>query len=109
VFDGVYVKVGSGVSVGWEVKVSVGGNVGCSEAVSDGEGSGLVVQVDSTSGSGVGWINVVNVPHPIDKNVIARRTKAQRDVLSLSKDGNLMIDEIYTEARNCFGLVPSQC
>ena len=100
-FDGVYVKVGSGVSVGWEIKVSAGGNVGCGEAVPDGEGSGLVVQVGSTSGSGVGWINVVNVPHPIDKNVIARRTKVRR--------GNLMIDETYTETRDCFGLAPSQC
>ena len=92
--------VGSGVSVGWGVKGSMKGKVGCGEAVFVGEGSGLIVQVGSISGSGEGWMNVVNAPHPIDKNVIARMTNVRR--------GNLMNGGIYTENGDCFGLTPSQ-
>jgi hypothetical protein len=71
---GVKVNVGNGVSDGWGVMVSVEVKVGWMVAGSVGEGSGLVVQVGSRVGVGVGWISV-SPPHPIDKYVIARRTK----------------------------------
>jgi len=101
------VKVGSGVPEGCGVNVSVEVKVGCSVAVSVGEGSGLIVQVGSM-GVGAGPMSVVNAPHPIEKNVIVRMTNVQRNVLSLSKGGNLMNGEMGAGSGDCFGLTPWQ-